>query len=87
LYPDGRKKSQVDLGQLGGLTEATARYEGNTLTTYLSKKGKLFMTAKRIMNPGIFIIFPIALQVNLFTSNINAPAFLVYYVWLHSGLQ
>ena len=54
LYPDGRRVSKVDLGQLGGLTEATARYEGNTLTTYLRKKGKLFMTAKRIMNPGTF---------------------------------
>ena len=54
LFPDGKTRSDVDLGQLGGKTTATARFEGNTLTTYLTKKGKkgLFMTAKRIMNPG-----------------------------------
>ena len=54
LYPDGRSISDVDLGQLGGKTTATARYEGNTLTTYLRKPGKkaLFMTAKRTINPG-----------------------------------
>jgi len=53
LFPDGKTRSDVDLGQLGGKTTATARFEGNTLTTYLTKKGKkgLFMTAKRIMNP------------------------------------
>jgi len=51
LYPDGRRTSTVDLGQLGGKTVATAKYEGNTLTTFLHKKGKLLMTAQRIMNP------------------------------------
>ena len=54
LYPDGRSISDVDLGELGGKTTATAKYEGNTLTTYLTKKGKrgLFMTAKRTILPG-----------------------------------
>merc|ERR1719400_1305234 len=53
LYPDGRSISDVDLGELGGKTTATAKYEGNTLTTYLTKKGKrgLFMTAKRTILP------------------------------------
>ena len=56
LYPDGRQVSTVDLGELGGVTEATARYEGYTLTTYLRKDRELFMTAKRIMNPGNYFI-------------------------------
>jgi len=58
LYPDGRRASDVDLGQLGGKTVATARFEGDTLTTYLRKKGKLFMTAKRTIraaNPNEMI--------------------------------
>ena len=59
LYPDGQRRSTVDLGQLGGKTSATARYEGNTLTTFLSKKGKLLMTAQRIMNPGTVTVFNI----------------------------
>ena len=33
LYPDGRSISDVDLGELGGKTTATAKYEGNTLTS------------------------------------------------------
>ena len=55
LYPDGRRASDVDLGQLGGKTVATARFEGDTLTTYLRKKGKLFMTAKRTIRAGMYI--------------------------------
>ena len=55
MYPDGRRASDVDLGQLGGKTVATARFEGDTLTTYLRKKGKLFMTAKRTIRAGMYI--------------------------------
>ena len=60
LYPDGRTRSDVDLGTLGGETTATAKWEndGKSLTTYLTKKGKrdLFMTATRTINPGIFFV-------------------------------
>merc|ERR1712045_796673 len=31
IHPDGRTFSVVDLGQLGGLTDATADIKGNTL--------------------------------------------------------
>ena len=60
MYPDGRRASDVDLGQLGGKTVATARFEGDTLTTYLRKKGKLFMTAKRTIRAGIYILIHVA---------------------------
>lgn len=54
LYPDLRTVTDVDLGQLGGKTDATAEIKGNTMITYLRKKGKrnVFMTAKRTINPG-----------------------------------
>lgn len=54
LYPDGSGISNIDLGQLGGQTTATSKYEGNTLTTYLTKTGEqdVFMTAKRTINPS-----------------------------------
>merc|ERR1712150_52426 len=53
LYPDNQRVSFLDLGQLGGKMDATGKFEGNTLTTFLRKKGKrdLFMTAKRTINP------------------------------------
>jgi hypothetical protein len=53
LNTDGRTRSDVDLGQLGGKTDATAEIKGNTMITYLRKKGKrnVFMTAKRTINP------------------------------------
>lgn len=54
LYPDLRTVTDVDLGQLGGKTDATAEIKGNTMITYLRKKGKrnVFMTAKRTINPA-----------------------------------
>ena len=54
LIPDNRSFSDVDLGVLGGLTDATAEFEGNSMITYLRKKGtpEIFMTAKRTINPG-----------------------------------
>jgi len=53
LYPDVRTVTFLDLGELGGKTDASGKFEGNTLTTFLRKKGKreLFMTAKRTINP------------------------------------
>lgn len=53
LTTDNRSFSDVDLGELGGLTDATAEIKGNSLITYLRKKGtgKIFMTATRTINP------------------------------------
>ena len=80
MYPDGRQISTVDLGELGGVTEATARYEGNTLTTYLRKEGELFMTAKRIMNPGNYISFLYVLKKTNFTCRKNTKKFNLYFI-------
>ena len=57
LVTDNRSRSPVDLGSdLGGKMDATAEIRGNTLTTFLKKKGKsqLFMTATRTIHPGTF---------------------------------
>merc|ERR1712223_2258644 len=50
LHPDGSTQSSVDLGSnLGGVTDAIAELKGNSLITYLTKKGEdsVYMRAIR----------------------------------------
>jgi len=68
LHPDGSTQSVVDLGSdLGGVTDAIAEIKGNSLITYLTKKGEdsVYMHAIRTIkadSPDVMIyetkIFP-----------------------------
>merc|ERR1712212_1073443 len=68
LHPDGSTQSIVDLGSnLGGVTDAIAEIKGNSLITYLTKKGEdtVYMQAIRTIKedtPDVMIsettIFP-----------------------------
>jgi len=55
LVPNNSTRTNVNLGELGGATKATAEYVGsNTLMTYLRDVAdglKLFLTANRTVDP------------------------------------
>ena len=52
LRIDNKTRTDVDLGELGGQTKATAEIRGNSLITYIHNKdtGVLFLTATRTVD-------------------------------------
>lgn len=53
LITDNRSFTDVDIGTLGGITDATSKFKGYSLVTSLRKKDdpEIFMTATRTVNP------------------------------------